>query len=81
MRTVLSGIHLFNDNLKIVGEHFYIKRKRRGREQDSRETERECVWVRGSAWWKRRDSIGHKMSHKRNTFGWINVGLISKIPA
>jgi len=43
MRTVLSGICLFDDDLKIVGQPFYIKLKWRGREQDRRETERECV--------------------------------------
>jgi hypothetical protein len=43
MRTVLNGICLFNDNLKIIRQHFYIKQKWRGREQDSRETERESV--------------------------------------
>ncbi len=46
MRTVLSVIRLFNANLKIVGQHFYIKQKWRGREQDSGETERECVCER-----------------------------------
>jgi len=39
----------------------YIKQRLRGREQDSRETERESV--RGSALQKRRDGVGHKMSH------------------
>ncbi len=50
--------------------------KRAGKQRD---TERVCV--RGSAWWKRRYSVAHKMSHKRNTFGGINVRLFSKIPA
>jgi hypothetical protein len=64
MRTVQRRICLFNDDLKIVGQHFYIKQKQRGREQDSGETEREsvCVRERGSAWWKRRYSVSHKMS-------------------
>jgi hypothetical protein len=43
MRTVLRGIALLNDDLEIVRQHFYIKWKRRGREQDSGETERETV--------------------------------------
>jgi hypothetical protein len=43
MRTVLRGIHLFNDTNQIIRPQFYIKQKRRGREQDSRETERACV--------------------------------------
>ncbi len=26
------------------------------------------------------DSVGHKMSHLRNTFGGIKMGLINEIP-
>jgi hypothetical protein len=39
---------------QIVGQHFYIKRRWRGREQDSRETERERERERerGSVWGK-----------------------------
>jgi hypothetical protein len=40
MRTVLSGIHLFNDNLKILGQHFILNRNRG---EESRETEKERV--------------------------------------
>ncbi len=43
MRTVLYGIHLFNDDVSKHGHHIYMKQKEWGREQDSRETERECV--------------------------------------
>ncbi len=43
MRTVLSGIRLFNDTFLNVRHHIYIKRKGRGREQDSGETERANV--------------------------------------
>ena len=43
MRTVLSGICLFNDDLNIIRQHFNIKRKQRGREQNSGETERKSV--------------------------------------
>ncbi len=47
MRTVLSGICLFNDTDQIKRTHFYIKWKQKGREQDSEEPEREreCVCV------------------------------------
>ncbi len=41
-----------------------------------RDREKESVCVRGSAWWKRRDSVGHKMTRWRNISGEINVGLI-----
>jgi hypothetical protein len=59
----------FDDNW--YGDLSYIlhKWKRRRREQDSRETDRESVWERGSARWKRRGSVSHKMSRYRNTFG------------
>jgi hypothetical protein len=56
---------------------FYIKQKRRGREQDSCVTEVECV--RDSAWSKGRSSISHKIYRWRNTFGEINVGFICEI--
>ena len=46
MRTVFSGIRLFNDDTQIDRPQFYIKKKWRGREQDSGETERECVCER-----------------------------------
>ncbi len=62
MRTVLSGIHLFKDNLKIIGQHFILNGNR-GEESRIAERQRESVCVRGSVWWKRRDSIGHKMTH------------------
>jgi hypothetical protein len=51
MRTVLSGIGLFNDNLEIIGQHF-ISNRNGG--EESRIAERECVCERGSIWWKRR---------------------------
>jgi hypothetical protein len=47
MRTVLSGIGLFNDNLEIIGQHFISNRN--GREESriaERERERESVCVR-----------------------------------
>ncbi len=43
MRTVLSKIHLFNDNVSKHGHHIYMKQKEGEREQDSGETERVCV--------------------------------------
>jgi hypothetical protein len=48
MRTVLYGIRLFNDDLSKHGHHIYMKWNEGGREQDSGETERECV--RDGAW-------------------------------
>ncbi len=41
MRTVLYRIRLFKDNITKHRHHIYMKRKEGGREQDSRETERE----------------------------------------
>ncbi len=47
MRTVLSGIHLFIDNPKSSDSIFISNRDGgRGRDQNSRETERECVCKR-----------------------------------
>jgi len=43
MRTVLYGIHLFNDVGHKHGCYIYMKWKEGEREQDSRETERESV--------------------------------------
>ncbi len=49
-----------NDNLEVG---FYIKQSEWGREQDSGETERECV--RDSVLLKVKDNIGHKMDSWR----------------
>ncbi len=46
MRTVVSRIHLFNDDLFRHVHHIYMKRKEGKRVLDSRETERESVCVR-----------------------------------
>ncbi len=62
MRTVLSGIRLLIDNLKL-SDNIFISNRDGGEESGIVERQRESVCVRGSAWWKRRDSIGHKMSH------------------
>ncbi len=43
MRTVLYGICLFNDKVSKHGHHIYMKQNEGEREQDSGETERECV--------------------------------------
>ncbi len=61
MTTFLYGICLLIDTHQIVGQHFFIKRKWRGREQDSRERGSVCVCVRQRVG-KGRDSIGHKIS-------------------
>jgi hypothetical protein len=52
MRTVLYGMHLFNDNVSKHGHHIYMNREEGGKEQDSRETEREreSVCERDGAW-------------------------------
>ncbi len=43
MRTVLYGIHLFNNARHKHRSTIYMKQKEGGREQDNRETERESV--------------------------------------
>ncbi len=43
MRTVLYGIHLFNDVRHKHGSYIYMEQKEGGREQDSGETEKEKV--------------------------------------
>ncbi len=43
MRTVPYGMCLFNDNVSKHEHHIYMKLRERGREQNSGETERECV--------------------------------------
>jgi hypothetical protein len=78
MRTVLSGICLFNDPDQIKRTHFYIKWKRRGREQDSRETERECVCETACGGNGKIASVV-KMNVGEKHLGRSNVGLICKI--
>ncbi len=43
MRTILYEIRLFKGHLHKHGHHIYVKWKEGEREQDSRETERECA--------------------------------------
>ena len=45
MRTVLSGIHLFNDNLQIIGQHFILNGNG-GEESKIAERQRESVCER-----------------------------------
>jgi hypothetical protein len=63
MRTVLSGIGLFIDNLKL-SDNIFISNGDGGEESkiEERQRERERRESEGSAWWKRRDSASHKMS-------------------
>jgi hypothetical protein len=61
MRTVLNGIHLFTDNIKLLNSIF-ISNGDSGEESRIAERQRESVCVRGSALQKRRDGISHKMS-------------------
>ena len=51
IKTVLSRIHLFIDNLKLP-DNIYITNRDGGEESRiaERQRERECVCVRGSAW-------------------------------
>ncbi len=64
MRTVLNGIHLFIDNLKL-SDNIFISNRDGG--EESRVAERQSVCVcereRGITWRKRGDSVSHKMSH------------------
>ncbi len=76
MRTVLSEICLFNDNFFRDGHHIYMKQKEGEREQDGRETERECVCVRERrSVVERGYSVGCKTGHWRNVMGEIRIGL------
>jgi hypothetical protein len=72
MRTVLSEIRLFSDNISKHGYHIYMKWKEGEKEQDSRERERVCerqsVAERGGR-------VGCKTSHWRNVKGEIRIGL------
>jgi hypothetical protein len=82
MRTVLCGISLFIDKPENVRQHFILNGNG-GEESKIVERERERVCVCVCVWQcvgKRRDSIGHKMSRKRNTSGRIKIGLICEIP-
>jgi len=78
MRAVFSRIHLSNDDTQIDRPQFYIKKKWRGREQDSRETERERECVRDCKWRKGEDSVGHKTCRWRNTSSEIKCGINSR---
>jgi len=64
MRTVLNGICLFIDNIKLLG-NIFISNRDGGEESRiaKRRREREREYVRGSALQKRRVGFGHKMSH------------------
>jgi hypothetical protein len=74
MRTVLYGMRLFNDNISKHEHHIYMKRKEGGREQNSGETERECVRdEHGMA--ERGGSISCKMGHWRNVMSKLRIGL------
>jgi hypothetical protein len=75
MRTVLSGISLFNDTDQIKRTYLYIKRKWRGREQDRGETEREETVHGGN--WKIASVI--KLAIREKHLGRSNVQLICKI--
>jgi hypothetical protein len=49
MRTVLGGIHSFNDTIKNVGQHF-ISKGNGGEEYKIVERQRESVCERDGAW-------------------------------
>jgi hypothetical protein len=60
MRTVLYGIHLFNDVGHKHGSYIYMKWKEGEREQDAGETERVCERGMVAA---RRGSVSCKNDH------------------
>jgi hypothetical protein len=68
MRTVLYGICLliYDSNLS---DSIFISNGDEGEESRIAERQRERECVRGSKYQKRRDSVGHKMSHWRNSYG------------
>jgi hypothetical protein len=72
MRTVLSEIRLFNDNISKRGYHIYMNWKEGEKEQDSGETERERVCERQSVA-ERGGSMGCKTSHWRYVMGEIRI--------
>jgi hypothetical protein len=73
MRTVLYEICLFNDVGHKLGSYFYMKRKEGEREQDARETERECVWEGG--WLQEKVASVVKMTAEENRPFRIRIGL------
>jgi hypothetical protein len=73
MRTVLYGIHLFNDNIFRHGHHIYIKWKE-GKESKIAERQRGTVCARQSVA-ERGGNVGCKMGSKRNIMGDIRIGL------
>ncbi len=77
MRTVLSGIRLFNDNSKVDAKGFYIKTKGREKKQDSGETKRECVWE-AELCGKREVASAIKLTIKERIKCIGNMRLISK---
>jgi hypothetical protein len=72
MRTVLYRICLFNDKVSKHRHHIYMKQKKGGREQDSRESERVCE---RQSMAQRGVSIDCKMGHWRNVTSKIRIGL------
>ncbi len=62
MRTVLNGLRLFIDDIK-SSDSIFITNGESGEESRVAERQKERVCVRGSALWKRRDGVVHKMSH------------------
>jgi hypothetical protein len=75
MRTVLSGISLFIDNLFRHGHCIYMKGKKRERVLDSGDTERESVCVRDRAWQREVVTSVIKQAFGENVMGEIRVGL------
>ncbi len=69
MRTVVSRIHLFNDDLFRHVHNIYMKWKEGKRVLDSGETERECVCERQSVA-ERGGSVGCKMGRWKKCNGW-----------
>ena len=73
MRTVLYGIHLFNDVGHKHGRYIYMKWKEGEREQDGRETERECA--REGGWLQEEVASVVKMTVEENGPLVIRIGF------
>jgi hypothetical protein len=75
MRTVLYGIHLFNDDFSKHGHHFCKKQKDGEREQDGGETERESVCVRDRVWQREEVASVVKTAIEENGIVGIRIKL------
>jgi hypothetical protein len=75
MRTVLYGIHLFDDVGHKHVSYIYMKQKEGEREQDARETERERACAREGGWLREEVALVVKMAIEENGPFRIRIGL------